>query len=82
MQADWEQHGAAVIERVRRDPVAYLRTVAMLIRDVPSADLVERPSADLSDDELKAEMLARFSKVFPELRVVRRPALLEKPSGG
>jgi hypothetical protein len=68
-----------VIERVRRDdPVAYMRTVAILVRGVPNADLVEQSLAHLSDDELKAEMLAGFCKVFPELRVVRRPATCKK----
>jgi hypothetical protein len=80
LQADWEQHGADVIERVRQDdPVAYLRTVAILVRPVPDSELPKNPYAHLSDDELKAEMLAGFSKVFPELRIVRRPALIEKP---
>jgi hypothetical protein len=38
LQADWAQHGADVIESVRQDdPVAYLRTVAMLVRAVPNA---------------------------------------------
>jgi hypothetical protein len=36
----------------------------------------------LSDDELMAEMLAGFSKAFPELWIVRRPALIEKAKGG
>jgi hypothetical protein len=69
LQSDWERHGAAVIESVRRDdPVAYLRTVA-----------VERnPYRDLSDEELLADLRASFSDLFPELQIVRRPLLIEK----
>jgi hypothetical protein len=54
LQADWEQHGVKVIERVRRsDPVAYLRTVALMVRPVHHAGVEDNSFRDLSDDELR-----------------------------
>ena len=71
--------GADVVARVRRDdPVAYLRTVAMLVRGLPNADVVEPPLTHLSMDELRDEYVAAFCDLFPDLRIVRRPALIEK----
>jgi hypothetical protein len=49
-----------------------------LVRGVPNAEFYQGPFAHLSDDQLMAEMLAGFSKAFPELRIVRRPPLIEK----
>jgi hypothetical protein len=47
-------------------------------RHLPDSELLENPYADFSDEEVRAEMIARFSDAFPELRIVRRPALIEK----
>ena len=72
-----------MIERVRRDdPVAYLRTVAILVRHVPDGELPNHPYADLSMDELRDEYFASFCDLFPEFRIVRRPTLIERPRGG
>jgi hypothetical protein len=50
-----------VIERVRQDdPVAYLRTVAILVRGVPNTEPYQGPFSHLSDEELRAEMIAIF----------------------
>jgi hypothetical protein len=44
--------------RVRRDdPVAYLRTVAMLVRPVQPAEVEEDPIRNLSNEELRAKMI-------------------------
>jgi hypothetical protein len=79
LQADWEQHGAKVIERVRRsDPVAYLRTVALMVRPVHHADVEDNSFHDLSDDELRKILLEGLEACFPDLQVVKRP-LIDQP---
>jgi hypothetical protein len=54
MLADWTQHGAAVLEKVRNaSPAAYLRVIASLVPQRVAID--ERPGLDfgrLSDSEL------------------------------
>ena len=50
----------------------------ILIRGLPNAELNKAPLADLSDEELRAEMIANFCDAFPELRIARR-RLIEKP---
>jgi hypothetical protein len=50
----------------------------MSVRGVPDAELPKDPYAHLSDEEFRAEMIASFCDAFPELRIVRRPALIEK----
>ena len=70
LHADWEQHGRSVIERVRRDdPSTYLRVMASVVRPASEPEL-ESPFAHLTYEELRAELLAGFTSVFPELRVV------------
>ena len=50
----------------------------MLVRGLPNADVVEPPLTHLSMDELRDEYVAAFCDLFPDLRIVRRPALIEK----
>jgi hypothetical protein len=70
LHADWEKHGRSVIERVRRDdPSTYLRTMAAIVRPASEPEL-ESPFAHMTYEELRAELLAGFTSVFPELRVV------------
>jgi hypothetical protein len=69
LHADWEKHGRSVIERVRRDdPSTYLRVMASVVR--PSEPELEDPVAHMTNEELKAELLAGIAELFPELRVV------------
>ncbi|MCB8878269.1 DUF5681 domain-containing protein [Acidisoma silvae] len=60
--ADFNQHGAAVIEQVRsEDPVAYLRLIASLVPkefDLGGEVSLRIRAADLSDDELAAIVAA------------------------
>ncbi len=59
-----------VIERVRRDdPSAYLRVMASVVRAASEPEL-EDPLAQMTVEELKAELLAGLVSLFPELRVV------------
>ena len=68
--ADWEKHGRSVIERVRRDdPSAYLRVMASVVRPASEPE-AEDPFAQMTVEELKAELLAGLASLFPELRVV------------
>jgi hypothetical protein len=56
--ADFEKHGAKVIERVRKkDPAVYLRVIA---RIVPQTVLLQHESGlnELTDDELAAYLMA------------------------
>ena len=70
MHADWEKHGRSVIERVRRDdPSAYLRVMASVVRPTSEPE-AEDPIAQMTVEELKAELLAGLVSLFPELRVV------------
>ena len=70
LHADWEKHGRSVIERVRRDdPSAYLRVMASVVRPAGEPE-AEDPFGSMTFEELKAELLAAFTHVFPELRVV------------
>jgi len=70
LHADWEKHGRSVIERVRRDdPSAYLRVIASAVRPASEPE-VEDPFAQMTVEELKAELLAGLADLFPELRVV------------
>ena len=79
LQADWEQHGAKVIERVRRsDPVAYLRTVALMVRPVHHAGVEDNSFRDLSDDELRKIVVEGLEVCCPDLQVVKRP-LIDQP---
>jgi hypothetical protein len=78
LHADWEKHGRSVIERVRRDdPSAYLRVMASVVRAASEPE-VEEPFAEMTVEDLKAELLAGFASLFPELRVVQaqRQALI------
>ena len=75
-----EKHGKDVIERVRRDdPSAYLRVMASVVRAASEPE-VEEPFAEMTVEELKAELLAGFASLFPELRVVQaqRQALIAR----
>jgi len=59
-----------VIERVRGDdPSAYLRVMASLVRPASEPE-AEDPLANMTIEELKAELLAGLAGLFPELRVV------------
>jgi hypothetical protein len=70
LHADWEKHGKEVIERVRRDdPSTYLRVMANVVRPASEPEL-ESPFAHMTYEELRAELLAGFASIFPELRVV------------
>ena len=65
-----EKHGKSVIERVRRDdPSTYLRVMASIVRAASEPEL-EDPLAQMTVEELKAELLAGLVSLFPELRVV------------
>ncbi len=70
LHADWEKHGRSVIERVRRDdPSAYLRVVASVVRPASEPE-VDDPFANMTFEELRAGVLAGFTSLFPELRVI------------
>jgi hypothetical protein len=74
---DFEQHGTAVITKVRTEqPAQYLRVIAMILPkelNMPTATL-----ADMSDDELM-EIVALFrSYVGAELALERGEAELER----
>jgi hypothetical protein len=70
LHADWEKHGKDVIERVRRDdPSAYLRVMASVVRAASEPE-AEEPLANMTFEELKAELLTGLISLFPELRVV------------
>jgi hypothetical protein len=78
LHADWEKHGKSVIERVRRDdPSTYLRVMASVVRPASEPEL-ESPFAHMTYEELRAELLAGFASLFPELRVIpaQRQALI------
>lgn len=50
LYADFQQHGAGVIDRVRdEEPAQYLRVIAAVM---PKQVNIERPLNELSDDEL------------------------------
>jgi hypothetical protein len=71
LHEDWEKHGKSVIEQVRReDPSTYLRVMASVVRPSSSEPEVEDPFASMTFEELRAYLLAEFTNVFPELRVV------------
>ncbi len=70
LHADWEKHGKEVIERVRRDdPSAYLRVMASVVRPASEPD-VDDPFAHMTYEELRSDLLAGFTRLFPELRVI------------
>jgi hypothetical protein len=55
VHADWQTHGAAVLERVRKtSPAAYLRVVASLVPREILLDTRGGPYPDLSNEELIA----------------------------
>lgn len=59
LHADFEQHGTAVIEEVRKKrPEAYLAAVAQLVPR--QTEKIESPFINLSDEEL--DMLEQFLK--------------------
>jgi hypothetical protein len=79
LQADWEKHGVEVIETVRRnDPVAYLRTVTLLVRPVQRAEIENDEFRDLSDGELRKIVVEGLELCCPDLQVVQRP-LIDQP---
>ena len=51
------------------DPSTYLRVMASTVRPACEPE-AENPLANMTDEELRAELLAGFSSLFPELRVV------------
>ena len=55
--------------RRRDDPSTYLRVVASIVRPASEPEL-EDPLAQMTFEELKAELFAGFASLFPELRVV------------
>src|SRR6476646_7239784 len=63
--ADWQAHGAGAIEIVRRDhPVAYLRTVATLLRPAPDPGLMTDRYAEMTDTELLDQLVATIKSGF------------------
>jgi len=68
--ADWQAHGAGAIEIVRRDhPVAYLRTVATLLRPAPDPGLMTDRYAEMTDTELLDQLVATIKSVSPDIRI-------------
>src|SRR6478672_2192414 len=75
--ADWQAHGAGTMEIVRRDhPVAYLRTVASLLRPAPDPGLITGKYAEMTDAELFDELSSLIESFPPDIRISR-----EKQSG-
>jgi hypothetical protein len=75
--ADWQLHGAGTMEIVRRDhPVAYLRTVASLLRPVTDPGLITNKYAEMTDAELYDELSSLIESFPPDIRISR-----EKQSG-
>jgi hypothetical protein len=63
LHTDWEKHGRSVIERVRRDdPSTILRVIASIVRPASEPEL-EDPFANVTFEELRAELLAGFAGV-------------------
>ena len=52
----------------RDDPSTYLRVMASVVRPTSEPE-AEDPFAQMTFEELKAELLAGFVSLFPELRV-------------
>jgi hypothetical protein len=76
--ADWVEHGAAVLDRVRQDdPIAYLRIVAGLCKDYRIE--VSRGD-DFADAESPEEILARLEeRAGPRAAAVLRAFIAELP---
>ncbi len=53
----------------RDDPSAYLRAIASVVRPASEPE-AEDQFANMTFEELRAELLAGFTSIFPELRVV------------
>jgi hypothetical protein len=71
--ADWQLHGAGTMEIVRRDhPVAYLRTVASLLRPAPDPGLITDKYAEMTDAELLDELVATIESLSPDIRISRK----------
>jgi len=69
ISADWQSHGAAVLEKVRKtNPAAYLRVVASL---VPREILLDTRSdfSHLSDEELEAQLYDFLARVAIDLKM-------------
>jgi hypothetical protein len=63
-------HRVTFFRRVRHDdPSTYLRVMASVVRPASEPE-AEDPLADMTFEELKAELLAGLLSLFPELRVV------------
>ena len=75
--ADWQQHGAGTMEIVRRDQaVAYLRTVASLLRPATDPGLITNEYEEMTDAELFDELSSLIESFPPDIRISR-----EKQSG-
>jgi hypothetical protein len=60
LQADWKEHGSAVIEAVRTErPQDYLKVVAGIL---PKEHVIKTPMEEMSDDEL-AERLRVIDQI-------------------
>jgi hypothetical protein len=58
--------------------MAYLRTVALMVRPVHHAGVEDDSFRDLTDDELRKILLEGLEACFPDLQVVKRP-LIDQP---
>src|SRR5258705_7089164 len=75
--ADWQLHGAGTMEIVRRDhPVAYLRTIASLLRPATDPGLITNKYEEMTDAELFDELSSLIESFPPDIRISR-----EKQSG-
>jgi hypothetical protein len=69
------------MERVRRnDPVAYLRTVALLDRPAQHVEIEDDDVRHIRDDELRQIMIDGLHEFYPDLQVVQRQLINQQKS--